>query len=135
VCFAALVLVVWLAYSALTKQEEAPAVTPGNTAVIELVSFIHEDVGGYHNVGPTGQPAWWISHDPELVQAFGSGNGGVVLVRCNCGLTIRMLGQTIDADGIVTPSIWHDVPECGWHVYGRFQDWDAGRWDTAGKTP
>ena len=94
---------------------------------------MHEDVGAYHNVGPKEQPAWWISRDPDLVKAYGNGNDGVVLVRCNCGLTIRMLGQVIEADGTVTPSIWHDVPECGWHIFGEFDDWHAGRWDTSGK--
>lgn len=100
---------------------------------IDRVSFAHVDVGAYHNQGPKGQPAWWISHNPELVKAYGKGNDGVLLIRCNCGLTIRMLGQKISADGIVSPSIWHDVPECGWHVWGRFADWDHGEWDTAGK--
>ena len=97
------------------------------------VAFIHAKLGAFHSVGPKGSPAWDISCDPELVKNYGNGNPGVVLVRCNCGLVIRMLGQVIAADGTVTPSIWHDVPGCGFHVYGRFEGWDKGRWDTAGR--
>jgi hypothetical protein len=46
-----------------------------------------------------------------------------------------MLGQVISDDGTVTPSIWHDVPDCGFHVFGKFADWDNGRWDTLGNQP
>ena len=97
------------------------------------VNFKHEKLGEYHSIGPKGSPAWDISYDPTTVQKYGHGNPGVVLVRCNCGLVIRMLGQQISADGTVSPSIWHDVPECGWHIWGKFEGWDQGEWDTAGK--
>jgi hypothetical protein len=132
-CFAALLVVIWLAYASSSGPRIPHQELAGGPLVIDRVSFLHKDVGGYHNQGPTGQPAWWISRDPKLVQQYGFGNDGVVLVRCNCGLTIRMLGQVISEDGLVTPSIWHDVPECGFHVYGKFEGWDNGRWDTQGK--
>ena len=133
-CFALLVAVVALTYFNQSRHVVPEyADVAGESPVIARVSFARESVGKYHSVGPKGQPAWEISRDPALVAAFGNGNAGVVLVRCDCGLVIRMLGQVIDEQGLVTPSIWHDVPECGYHVHGRFADWDNGRWDTAGK--
>jgi len=137
VCFLVLLTVVGLVYARKNMARPVPPAhsLPAGAAVIERVSFAHEDVGAYHNTGPRGRPAWWISRDAAVVKAFGNGNNGVVLVRCNCGLTIRMLGQKIDTDGMVAPSIWHDVPECGYHVWGRFADWDNGVWDTAATQP
>jgi len=94
------------------------------------VQIPHATLGAYHSVGPRNQPAWDISHDPQLVKQYGGNNKGVLLLRCQCGQVIRLLGQHVSADGKVAPSLWHDVPQCGWHVWGTLEGWTAGEWDT-----
>lgn len=61
--------------------------------------------------GTIQKPAWYFM-----------GQGRVILV-CQCGETM-MLNHEISEDGTVSPSIWHDVPECGWHIYGKLNDYD-----------
>jgi hypothetical protein len=54
---------------------------------------------------------------------------GFVWLRCECGhiLNIDTHNHThaIGPDGVVTPSLWHDVPECGFHVFGTLDGWQG----------
>lgn len=54
---------------------------------------------------------------------------GFTYLRCACGhlLTIDTHNGThaIAGDGKVTPSLWHDVPECGFHVFGTLDGWEG----------
>jgi hypothetical protein len=88
----------------------------------------HAKLGAYHSAGDRDNPAWDINTDPVMVKNYGNGHSGVIVLRCNCGRVIRLLDHAVSADGKVSPSIWHDVPECGWHVWGQFKDWDKGEW-------
>lgn len=59
----------------------------------------------------------------EPMPAWGRNEHGV-WIRCRCGLPMS-IDHEIAADGAVTPSLWHDVPECGWHIHGKLEDWQA----------
>jgi hypothetical protein len=85
-------------------------------------------LGEYGSYGQTGNPAWELRRDPELVKRYGGDNDSVLLLRCDCGKVIRMLDHRVAEDGTVSPSIWHDIPECGWHVHGILQGWEHGEW-------
>lgn len=61
--------------------------------------------------------------DPK--PAWGRDAGGHLFIRCACGICMG-LDHEIDAEGNVSPSLWHDDPNCGWHVHGRLLDWDGG---------
>ena len=50
---------------------------------------------------------------------------GRVLLRCNCDhVTTLAEGHTIDDQGNVNPSIFHDVDYCGWHLWGKLENWN-----------
>lgn len=62
--------------------------------------------------------------DPK--PAWGRDASGELFIRCGgCGLCMG-LGHEIAANGDVSPSLFHDSQECGWHVFGTLQDWDGG---------
>jgi hypothetical protein len=42
------------------------------------------------------------------------------------------LDHRIEANGDVNPSLWHDDPGCGWHVYGTFVGWNGQVEDYSG---
>ncbi len=57
-------------------------------------------------------PVWWRADD------------GSILITCGgCGIVTGLPGWDIAADGTVTPSIWHNEPQCGWHIWARLLDW------------
>lgn len=64
----------------------------------------------------------------EPMPAWGRDAGGHLWLRCKCGLPMGLDDHTVAADGTVSPSLWHqdDGHGCGWHVWGRLLDWDAG---------
>lgn len=58
-------------------------------------------------------PLWWCA------------DHGSIVCRCGCGELYILDGRwSVAADGAVTPSIWHNTPECGWHYFVRLLDWD-----------
>lgn len=67
-------------------------------------------------------PANARKRNVEPMPAWGRSEGGDVWIRCKCG-TPMSLDHEIAADGTVTPSLWHDTPECGWHVHGKLEGW------------
>jgi hypothetical protein len=87
------------------------------------VALPHAALGAYGSFEAKGQPAWDISRDSKLVADYGDGLDGVVVLRCNCGKVIRLLDHRIKPDGTIEPSVWHDVPGCGWHVFARLEEW------------
>jgi hypothetical protein len=105
----------------------APAL-PAPTLGAAYVVLPRAALGPYGTFEAQSQPAWDLSHDPELVAAHGQGRDSVLVLRCDCGKIIRMLGHEIAADGTVSPSVWHDVPGCGWHVFARLEGWEQGTW-------
>ena len=62
-------------------------------------------------------PAWWLDED------------GFLLMRCNCGDMAGLGNHTVEPNGDVNPSIWHDEKEggCGWHVWGCLEDWKGAK--------
>jgi hypothetical protein len=56
---------------------------------------------------------------------------GFVWLRCACGQLLNIDTHngthTIDAAGVVTPSLWHhtDGNPCGFHVFGTLQGWEG----------
>jgi hypothetical protein len=85
-------------------------------------------LGAYGTFEQQGSPAWELRRDPALAARLGYGREDVLLLRCECGRIIRILEHHVATDGMVRPSIWHDVPECGWHVMGQLTGWDNGEW-------
>jgi hypothetical protein len=113
--------------TAVPTAQGPPALAPADPAAGRVV-LRPAALGAYGSFGERGAPAWELRRDPELVQQYGAGNDSVLLLRCDCGKVIRMLDHRVDAEGLVSPSIWHDVPGCGWHVMGRLEGWDHGEW-------
>lgn len=109
----------------MPDQSEA---APNSRRTFHGVTLPHAALGPYGTFEQTGAPAWDLSTDPELVAQHGAARGEVLVLRCDCGKIIRLLGHRVAADGTVTPSLWHDVPECGWHVHGRLDGWTEGEW-------
>jgi hypothetical protein len=99
------------------------------------VALPHASLGPYGTFEAAGQPAWGLSQAPELVEQYGNGRDSVLVLRCNCGKIIRLLDHNVAADGTVSPSLWHDVPGCGWHVMGRLEGWERGEWHAGGAAP
>lgn len=64
--------------------------------------------------------------DPK--PAWGRDATGELFIRCACGIVMG-LDHEIAENGDVNPSLFHDSPECGWHVMGTLQNWDGGRKD------
>jgi hypothetical protein len=62
----------------------------------------------------------------EPIPAWGREASGTVFIRCACGKCIDLRKHTIAADGTVSPSVWHDSPECDWHVWAKLKDWQSG---------
>lgn len=58
--------------------------------------------------------------------AWGRDERGRLYVRCVCKLPMKLQHEVPD-NGDVSPSLWHDSPECGWHVWATLQDWDGVR--------
>src|SRR5882762_8866810 len=56
--------------------------------------------------------------------AWGRDKGsGEIFIRCGgCGKCID-LDHQVAANGDVTPSVWHDSPDCGWHVHITLEGW------------
>jgi hypothetical protein len=73
-----------------------------------MVSIPH-DTTCKRNVDP--KPAW--VRDSK----------GRLFIRCECGLLMGLTHHSIAADGTVSPSLYHAEPQCGWHVWGRLEDW------------
>ena len=46
-----------------------------------------------------------------------------VLLSCANGHLATVRSHTIAADGTVSPSLLCFVEGCGWHVFGRLEDW------------
>jgi hypothetical protein len=86
-------------------------------------------LGSYGSLEEQGHPGWDLSRDPALVEKHAKGRDVALVLRCNCGKVIRLLDHRIAADGTLSPSIWHDIPGCGWHVFGKLQGWDGVEWD------
>lgn len=63
-------------------------------------------------------------HHIDPKPAWGLDAGGTPFVRCECGLCMGMDDHTIESNGEVNPSLWHDVPECGWHVMATLDGWE-----------
>lgn len=61
----------------------------------------------------------------EPIPAWGKQTNGLVFIRCACGLCMDLDGHAVESNGDVNPSLWHDVPECGWHVMGRLLGWEG----------
>jgi hypothetical protein len=55
--------------------------------------------------------------------AWGRDTSGALFIRCACGICMGIDDHTVDAAGNVTPSLWHDEPGCGWHVWGQLEGW------------
>lgn len=67
----------------------------------------------------------------EPIPAWGIDSGGEVFIRCGgCGMCMG-LDHEISAEGIVTPSVFHDEPpKCNWHVSDvKLMGWDLGAKD------
>ena len=92
-------------------------------------------LGAYGSFEESCHPAWDLNRDPALVKLYGNGHAAVPVLRCNCGKIIRLLDHHIAADGSLTPSVWHDVPGCGWHVWARLEGWDQGEWQVGESNP
>lgn len=83
---------------------------------MDRVSIPHtEDERGGKAIQPS--PAWWW--------AEGLNDEPVVWMRCACGQIMGIGQHTIEANGDVNPSLHHDVPECGWHVFGRLAGYEG----------
>lgn len=78
---------------------------------MDRVEIPHDGNMPKFNIEP--MPAWGLTPDSRL------------MIRCACGLVMGLDGHTVEANGDVNPSLWHDEPECGWHVMGRLLDWDG----------
>lgn len=67
---------------------------------------------------------------PGSEPAYGNpvSDGRAPCIRCGqCGQwSAAAEGHRVDADGIVSPSWWHDVPGCGWHVWLELENWSGG---------
>jgi len=59
----------------------------------------------------------------EPMPAWGRTDAGDLWLRCRCGLPMGLDHHRVAADGTVSPSLHHDEPQCGWHVFGRLLDW------------
>jgi hypothetical protein len=69
-------------------------------------------VAGFSDADAAVPPVWWMGDD------------GVPLIACGgCGLFHRLEGWAIADDGTVSPSVWHNEAQCGWHVFIRLLDW------------
>lgn len=56
--------------------------------------------------------------------AWGWNADGTVWVRCQCGIPMDLHGtHSVAEDGTVSPSLWHDEAECGWHVFAVLSGW------------
>lgn len=62
-------------------------------------------------------------HNVEPMPAWGYDAGMTPFIRCACGLCMGIGDHTVESDGTINPSVWHDVPECGWHVMAILDDW------------
>lgn len=60
----------------------------------------------------------------EPMPAWGRSTQGKLYIRCKCGVPMGLEDHTIEDNGTVNPSLHHDDPECGWHVWGTLVDWD-----------
>lgn len=67
-----------------------------------------EEHRGGKDIKPS--PAWWWSE--------GLNDEPVIWMRCACGRLMELDGHIVEPNGDVNPSIFHDAPECGWHVFG-----------------
>jgi hypothetical protein len=56
--------------------------------------------------------------------AWGREKSGELFIRCQCGLCMGLDLHTVEPNGDVSPSLHHDDPKCGWHVYATLADWD-----------
>lgn len=72
----------------------------------------------YHRHGRVPGP-----QDDATSPAWGIDESGEVFIRCACGMCMGLDHHTIDSNGDVNPSLWHDGDDCGWHVWGRFLGW------------
>jgi hypothetical protein len=55
--------------------------------------------------------------------AWGHDAAGMLFIRCKCGRCMNMDEHTVDGEGNVNPSLFHDEPCCGWHVWGKLDEW------------
>lgn len=111
-----------------TKAPLSSATPPPVQQLFHDVVLPRATLGAYGSFEEPGQPAWDLARDPDLVAQHGEGRSEVLVLRCNCGKIIRLLDHQVAQDGRITPSIWHDIPDCGWHVYGRLDGWEQGEW-------
>lgn len=70
-------------------------------------------VRGFTEADTEPAPVWFGSRDQLLVTCGG------------CGMALDISTWGIDESGVVTPSIHHIEPSCGWHVFLRLLDWEA----------
>lgn len=59
----------------------------------------------------------------EPMPAWGKDKQGKLFIRCECGKCMGLDNHTVSDDGTVNPSLHHDEPDCGWHVWGKLLDW------------
>lgn len=50
---------------------------------------------------------------------------GQLWIRCKCGQPNR-LDHEIAPNGDLNPSLFHDDPACGWHVWATLEGWNGG---------
>lgn len=74
-------------------------------------------VAGFTESDTAEPPVWWAGKDTF-------GNRCVLLTCGGCGVAVHLSGWTVADDGTVSPSVWHNEPQCGWHVFIRLLDWD-----------
>ena len=63
----------------------------------------------------------------EPSPAWGRDQSGSLFIRCACGLCMGLDEHTISDNGEVTPSLFHDDPACGWHVWGTLEGWEPDK--------
>lgn len=79
---------------------------------LTLIPKTDDERGG---LGIKPSPAWFY--------AEGLNDEQVVWIRCACGQLTGVGNHTIHSDGLITPSLHHDVQDCGWHVWGKLENY------------
>ena len=60
------------------------------------------------------------THNSPAWTAIEAANGGTLFMfRCTCGTWMRLVDGvwTVAPDGTVSPSVWHNVSDCGFHDF------------------
>ncbi len=86
----------------------------GNTPLLGADRAMNVDIPktlGYSDAMQHDAPVWW-------------GSPTQVFITCGgCGDPLDITTWDIASDGTVSPSVFHTVPRCGWHVFVRLMDW------------